>query len=140
MTRQPIRSPLYSVPMKGWTQGIRVPAGSDLIFVSGLTARGVDGQVIEADIETQARKIFDNLQTILSAAEATLDDVVQMRLYMKDFRDHPIVHRVRLEYFGEPLPASTGVAVTHFYDERQLLEIEAVAAVKVDRQGSPKSS
>lgn len=131
MRRNIVSSRLYDTPVEGWTQGVRVEPGHELVFVSGLTARDAAGNVMDGSIEAQARRVFENMRNILHDAGCDLSDVVQMRWYMLDFEAFNRLNDIRREYLGEPLPASTGVAVSRFLDKRQLIEIEAIAAVPI---------
>ena len=128
MPRQIVNSSAYHVPVVGFTQAVRAPADGDFLFVSGLTARTADGTIVaEGDIGGQTRQVLDNLRTILKEAGGSLDDVVRIVTYLRHADDHPLVHAIRVEYFGPQPPASTTVTVTRLFDERQLIELEATA-------------
>jgi enamine deaminase RidA (YjgF/YER057c/UK114 family) len=130
LPRQVVNSARYHVPVPGVTQAVRVPAGGDLLFISGLTARSADGTIVAAgDIHGQTRQVLDNLTLILEEAGGTLDDVVRIVTYLRNADHHPIVHAIRHEYFRGQLPASTTVTVTRLFDERQLIELEATAVL-----------
>jgi len=128
--RQTISSSKYYVPVANFTQAVKVTGGGTFIFLSGLTSRDPDGNIVgEGDAGAQTRKIMEGLRAILAEAGGSLDDVVQATTYMTNMRDWAAVHAVRREYFGEVLPASTTVQVTRLYDERQLLEFQALAFI-----------
>jgi enamine deaminase RidA (YjgF/YER057c/UK114 family) len=130
MPRHSVGSPHYTVPVTRFSQSVRVPAGSDLIVVSGITARDESGAVVgRGDAEAQARQIFRNIALVLAASDATLDDVVRMTTYLTDMADQPKVAAARLDAFAGPLPASTTVQVVRLFDPEMLLEIEVLAAV-----------
>lgn len=128
--RDVINSSKYHVPVAGFTQAVRAPAASQLIFVSGLTARTAQGNVADVgDITGQTRRVLTSLANILSEAGATLDDVVRMVTYLRNMEDHPAMHAVRREFFGDDPPASTTVEISRLYHPEQLIELEAIAAV-----------
>ncbi|MQA81637.1 MAG: RidA family protein [Streptosporangiales bacterium] len=130
VSRQPLNIDGYHVPVKGFTQAVQVSGVGQMVYVSGLTARQADGSVAAVgDAAGQAREIMRSLQRMLAAAGATLDDVVRIVTYLTDIADHPAVHAVRREFFGDEPPASTSVQVVLLYDERQLVEIEATAVL-----------
>jgi 2-iminobutanoate/2-iminopropanoate deaminase len=130
MPRRAVNSPEYSVPMSGFSHSIVAPASGTFIFVSGLTARTADGTIVGLDdYSVQTRQVLENLKLILAASGATLDDVVQVQTFMRDISQWSVVQKVWEEYWGGTFPASTAVEVTRLFDERQLIETQAVAMI-----------
>ncbi len=130
MPREIVTSKHYQVPVRAFTQAVKVPAAGTLVFVSGITARLADGTIVaEGDFRGQARQVFENLKLVLADAGATLDDVVRTVQYLRRMSDHPVLQELKREYFGDRPPASTTVEIPRLYDERQLIEIEATAVV-----------
>jgi 2-iminobutanoate/2-iminopropanoate deaminase len=128
MPRKALNSPDYGVPIAGFAHVVEAPADGRLLFVSGLTARDAAGSIVGVgDIEAQARQVFRNIEAVLLAAGATLDDLVQIRSYIRDIRDWPVVEAVWREFLSEPWPASTLVEISRLSDERQLIETDAIA-------------
>jgi len=118
------------VPVDGFTQAVLIPGAAAMLFVSGVTARLPDGSIAAlGDIEGQTRQVLENLRLILAEVDATPNDVVRIGTYLRHMEDHPIVHRVRSEFFGLQPPACTTVEVSRLFDERQLVEIDAIAIV-----------
>jgi enamine deaminase RidA (YjgF/YER057c/UK114 family) len=104
------------------------------VFVSGLTARGTDGNIVgEGDIRAQTRQVFENLKRVLAESGATLSDVVRVVQYVRDMADHGGMTEIKREYLGDHRPASTTVQIARLFDERQLIEIEATAIVGAER-------
>jgi enamine deaminase RidA (YjgF/YER057c/UK114 family) len=102
-----------------------IAEGRRLVFVSGQGPRD-----LEADIETQIRQAFERIRTILTAAGASMDDIVILRSYFVHFsRDLPAYRKVRKEFLSPPYPASTAVGVTELAPAGNVIEIEAVAMV-----------
>lgn len=56
----------------------------DLVFVSGLVSRGRDDQPVIGPVTTQVRTILDNARAILRTAGLTPDDVVAVRVFLRD--------------------------------------------------------
>jgi 2-iminobutanoate/2-iminopropanoate deaminase len=120
----------YHVPVSSFSMAVRVPPGAELVFISGITARQKDGTLLaDADIDGQARLIFDNIKGILSEVGGTLDDIVKTTAYVRDAEQIERYRDVRNEYFGYEPPASTIVEVSRLYDPRMLVEVEAIAAI-----------
>jgi 2-iminobutanoate/2-iminopropanoate deaminase len=117
-------------PLGIYSQARRVPAGAELIYVSGMTSRDSDGQVIGVgDIEAQTDQALRNVSAVLEAAGASLADVVKVTVFVRDMSQFEQIHAVRSRFFQPPYPASTMVEISRLADERSLIEIEAVAAV-----------
>jgi 2-iminobutanoate/2-iminopropanoate deaminase len=113
-------------PAGGYVHATIVPAGSDLVFVSGQTPEDVDGSV-PADFEAQARVAWRNVERTLEAAGFTLDHVAKVNMYIRDRVYREPNRTVRNEVLGDRRPALT-VLVTDHWDEEWLIEIEVVAA------------
>jgi 2-iminobutanoate/2-iminopropanoate deaminase len=106
-----------------------VVAGN-VLYLSGLTARDGRGEIVGVgDAAAQARQILESMKRILAEAGATLGDVVKITTYMRDVSEWPQVQALFQEYWGDPWPASTLVEISRLFDERQLVEIEAIAHV-----------
>jgi enamine deaminase RidA (YjgF/YER057c/UK114 family) len=84
----------------------------DLLFVSGQVGSREDGTP-EPVFEDQVRLAFANLQAVLAAAGATLDDVVDITSFHTDPETQfPTVLAVRDEVIGEPpYPNWTAIGV-----------------------------
>ena len=72
-----------------------------------------DGSIDTGPIEQQTRLTLDNLQRAVESAGKTLDDVMQVLIYMSDVADMPAIDSVYREYFRAPWPnrSSAGVAL-----------------------------
>ncbi|SCG36049.1 RidA family protein [Micromonospora halophytica] len=134
--------------MTGPSHLIHVPALSDvaeyayaatvdpparLVFTAGACPLDADGRTVApGDPVAQARQVVANLETALAAAGARLTDVVKTTVYVASSRraDLVAVWEVVRDAFGDHDPPSTllGVAVLGYPD--QLVEVEAVAAVR----------
>jgi 2-iminobutanoate/2-iminopropanoate deaminase len=116
-------------PLGVWSHAVAVRP-QYLLFVSGLTARDAQGNVVGVgDISVQTRQVLENLTKTLAAAGGTLADIVSVTVFVRDVRMFDAIHAVRREYFPSAPPASTMVEVTRLVDERCLIEINAVAAL-----------
>ncbi len=101
-----------------------------LIWVSGQIALDENGKLIgKSDIGTQTEQCIKNVETELKKLGGSLDDVVQVTVFVKEMRGLKTIHEVRLKYFKEPYPTSTLVEVKGFVNPDALIEINALAAV-----------
>jgi 2-iminobutanoate/2-iminopropanoate deaminase len=122
-----------SAPSGHFSQGVIVPARGHMVFISGITARGVDGRVVGAgDIDKQTRQVCENLERVVSAAGGTLDDIVRVDVFVRNIEHFDAIHRVRREYFTAPAPASTMLEVSKMVAPEMLIEINAIAVIDDD--------
>ncbi|MEW8958000.1 MAG: RidA family protein [Moorella sp. (in: firmicutes)] len=110
-----------------YSQAIKV---GNIIFTSGqIPIDPQSGQVVEGGVAAQVARVMDNLQAVLAAAGASLDDVVKTTLYIKDMNDFGTINEVYGRYFTKEPPARSCVEVARLPKD-VLVEIEAVAVVK----------
>lgn len=131
-TKQVLSTPFWSRPGKfgPWSQAIRVPTGHDLVFTTGMTARDEQGDTVApGDAKAQARRIFEQMRAILAEAGATLDDVVQMTVYVCAMDDILAIQEARNEYWPSAPPVSATVQVARLVSDEVRLEVQAVAVV-----------
>ena len=85
----------------------------NFLFVTGQVAADPDtGDYVLGDIETETRRVMDNLVLVLEHAGFALRDVVSARAFLTDFGEYEAFNRVYTEYMGEFLPTRTTVGVT----------------------------
>ncbi len=116
-------------PPGNFVHGIVVPAGMEMMFVSGQTPDELDGTV-PIEFADQARVAWRNVTRTLTAGGFALADVVKVTMYIRDRGYREDNRTVRNEVLGDLRPALT-VLVTDHWDERWLIEIEVVAARRV---------
>lgn len=128
--RQQIKTSKLADPVGHYSQALAVPAKGVLVFVSGMTARRVDGTVAGVgDVEEQTRQVCENIKTALEAAGGTLADVCRVDVYLRNIGDRERVNKVRRQFFGSPPPASTMVEVSRLASPEFLVEISAIAVI-----------
>jgi enamine deaminase RidA (YjgF/YER057c/UK114 family) len=106
---------------------------SRLVFTAGACPLDDSGAIVAVgDVAGQAERVMTNLRAALHAAGADLPDVVKTTVYVASQRRADLVAawEVVSRYFGDHDAPSTllGVAVLGYRD--QLVEIEAVAALR----------
>lgn len=109
-----------------YSQAIKV---GSFVYTSGqIPIDPATGQFVEGGIEAQARQSLLNVQAILKEAGATMDNVVKTTVFLADMNDFAAVNAVYAEFFTEPFPARSAVAVKSL-PKGALIEIEVVAEV-----------
>ena len=107
------------------SQAIRV---GELVYTSGQAAIDLEGQLVGVgDFDAQAAQVFSNLKVVLEAADASLDSVVKVTIYLTDMANFPKIVALRERYFSRPWPADTIVEVKALALPELEIEIEAVA-------------
>lgn len=103
----------------------------DFLFVSGQGPFGKDGKIVEDNITTQTRVTLENFKRIVEAAGATVDDVVQTTVFLKDLSDYAEMNKVYAMFFAEPRPARATVQAGLLFGMR--VEIMGVAHIPNNR-------
>lgn len=126
MKKQRFQSDAVGEPADGmWSNCLRI---GDLITVSGMTARGLDGFTIQGDREyEQSRVIFHKIKNLVEAAGGQMDDVVKMTIFVTNMAHNAEVWKARKEFFTGNFPACTLVEVSALAKPEILVEIEALA-------------
>ena len=126
MRMKPINAPDAPQPVGGYAQSMEVTGASRLLFISGQIPADTEGNVPD-DFESQARLCWKNVIAQLNAADMTLDNLVQVRIFLSDRKYTADYRKVRIEVLeGRQVGLTT--IITGIFDEKWLLEIEAVAA------------
>jgi len=101
-----------------------------MILVSGQIAFDEKEQFIgRGDIRAQTDQVLKNMQRNLEKLGGSMDDVVQVTVFVKEMSGLKEIHDVRLKYFQEPYPTSTLVEVKGFVHPDALIEINALAVL-----------
>ena len=104
------------------------PAGSDLVFLAGMTARAADGTAIApGDMRRQAEAIFDRMAEVLADAGSSLEQLLRLTIYVTDVARLDEVRAVRARRLRPPFPAATAVEVRRLLDAGHVVEVDAVA-------------
>ena len=109
-----------------YSQAIQV---GNLVYTSGqIPIDPATGNFVEGSIKEQTRQSLANVQAILKEAGLTMDNVVKTTVFMADMNDFADMNTVYAEFFSEPYPARSAVAVKTL-PKGALVEIEVVAEV-----------
>ena len=108
-----------------YSQAIRV---GNLLYTSGqIPINPATGNFVEGGIKEQTRQSLTNIKAILEEAGLTMAHVVKTTVFMADMNDLADMNAVYAEFFAEPYPARSAVAVKTL-PKGALVEIEVVAA------------
>lgn len=101
----------------------------NLIFTSGqIPIDPATGAIVEGGIKEQTRQSLTNVKAILEGSGLKMGNVVKTIVFMADMNDFADMNSVYAEFFTEPYPARSAVAVKSL-PKGALVEIEVVAEV-----------
>ena len=116
-----------SPPVEGsYPQAVEVTGPTRWLYLSGQIPVASGGS-LAGDFAGQCEQVWDNIETQLTAAGMTLDNLVKVTTFLSDRRSALENREVRVRRLAGRQPALT-VIVTGIFDEAWLVEIEAVAA------------
>jgi len=115
-----------------YSPAVKIDLGdAELIFVTGQQVEGDENGVARTDdIAEQTESVFRQLEKILNAAGASLDDVVKAQIFLTDMNDFSIVSEIRKKYFAKSKPASTLLEVNAMTRTGAKIEIEVIAVAQ----------
>lgn len=99
------------------------------LYASGqLPIDPATGAFPEGGIQAQARQSLLNVKAILEEAGLSLANVVKTTVYLADMGDFAAMNEIYSQFFSQPFPARSAVAVKAL-PKGALVEVEVVAAV-----------
>jgi len=109
-----------------YSQAIKV---GNLIYTSGqIPVNPKTGTIVEGGIKEQTRQSFENVKSILKEAGLTMADVIKTTVFMADMNDFAEMNAIYAEFFAEPYPARSAVAVKTL-PKGAMVEIEVIAEI-----------
>lgn len=107
-----------------YSQAVQV---GNLVYTSGqIPIDPATGVFVEGGVKEQTRQSLLNVKAILEEVGLTLGDVVKTTVFMADMNDFADMNAIYAEFFTEPYPARSAVAVKTL-PKGALVEIEVVA-------------
>lgn len=121
---------LYDGKEIGMSQAT-IDTDTGLIFISGQVDWNTDSQANHNDIETQTIRATENVMTVLAAANSSVENILQLRVYVRgeaaDYME--VIVPIIANTLGTSRPALTGIGVASLASPETLIEIEATAKV-----------
>ena len=119
-----ISTPKAPAAIGPYSQAIQV---GNLVFTSGqIPIDPATGQFAEGGIKGQTRQSLTNVKAILEEAGTSLANVVKTTVFLADMADFADMNAIYAEFFAEPFPARSAVAVKTL-PKGALVEIEVIA-------------
>ena len=110
-----------------YSQAIQV---GNLDYTSGqIPIDPATGMIVKGGIKEQTLQSLTNVKAILEEVGLTMSNVLKTTVFMADMGDFADMNSVYAEFFTEPYPARSAVAVKTL-PKGALVEIEVIAEVK----------
>ncbi|MGH8041527.1 MAG: RidA family protein [Rudaea sp.] len=126
MPRQIIATPHAPKAIGPYSQAVRF--GNTLYFSGQTPIDPATSALVPGDIAAQARRVFENLKAVATAAGITFAQVVRVGIYLTDLANFAAVNAVMKEYFVEPFPARSTIGVAALPLNAQV-EIDMIAVL-----------
>lgn len=109
-----------------YSQAIEV---NGFVYASGqLPIDPATGAFPEGGVKEQTRQSILNVKAILEEAGLALSNVVKTTVYLADMGDFAAMNEVYSQFFAQPFPARSAIAVKAL-PKGALVEVEVVAAI-----------
>ena len=127
MKREIIHTDQAPQAIGAYSQGVKC---GNTVYLSGQIPLNPETmELVSGDIETQIRRVFDNLQAVARASGGSLADVAKLNVFLTDLQHFPIINQVMSEYFTEPYPARAAIGVAALPKDA---EVEMDAILQLD--------
>lgn len=98
------------------------------VFASGqLPIDPATNAFVKGGVKEQTRQSLTNAQSVLKAAGLDLSHVIKTTVFLSDMADFAAMNEVYAEFFNEPYPARSAIAVKTL-PKNALVEVECIAA------------
>jgi reactive intermediate/imine deaminase len=126
MSKQIISTPDAPAAIGTYSQAVRV---GNTIWVSGqIPLDPATKELVPAASRRRRARCSRTSKAIVTAAGATLDDVVKATVFLTDLAHFALVNKIMAEYFREPYPARAAVGVASLPRGAQV-EVECIVAL-----------
>ncbi|WP_214323977.1 RidA family protein [Nonomuraea sediminis] len=112
-----------------FAQAVSVQNPGTLIYVGGQNGIGADGELVGADLASQAEQALRNVLAALEAAGARQENVLKLTVHV--VQGHPVEEAfgAAQKVWGTNATAVTVLVVAGLANPAFLIEVDAVAAV-----------
>ena len=124
--KEAVRTEGAPAPIGPYSQGI---VSGKFLFVSGQLPKKPGAADPPPDFRAQAAQCFENVKAIVTAAGATMADVVKVNAYLADLGNFPAFNEVYATYFTAPFPARTTLGGVVLPGGAVQVEVEVIVAL-----------
>jgi reactive intermediate/imine deaminase len=110
-----------------YSQAVRV---DNIVYLSGQIPLVTETMsLVSEDFSAQLHQVLHNLAAVADAADANLNDIVKLNVYLTNLDNFPVVNEVMAEYFQQPYPARAAIGVSALPKGAQV-EIDAILHIQ----------
>lgn len=92
-----------------YSQAIKV--GSTVYLSGQIPLDPATMNLVDGDMASQIRRVFDNLSAVCEAAGGSLQKIVKLNIFLTDLSHFALVNEIMAQYFHEPYPARAAIGV-----------------------------
>lgn len=109
-----------------YSQAVKV---SNTVYLSGqIPLEPETMEMVSGDFSAQANQVFKNIEALCKAANAELNNIVKLNVYLTDLSHFSAVNEVMAQFFQEPYPARAALGVSEL-PKGALIEVDGILAV-----------
>lgn len=113
-------------PISPYAQAVEVSEAQRFLFISGTMGLELDGSVA-GDFETQANRVWANIDATLRSAGMGPTNLVKLTVYLANRETWPLAAQIRQKYLGDHRVA-IAVFEVRLAEAGWLIEVEGIAA------------
>ena len=127
MPKQIIQTDLAPAPVGAYNQAT---LANGVLYVSGQIALDPEnGDLITTDIETETRRVLDNLKAIVEAGGSSMAQVLKCEVFVSDMENFGRINAVYAEYFDEDTAPARALVQVANLPKYVNVEISCIALV-----------
>lgn len=133
MRKQLVNPPqLYDGKPHGMSHAV-IDTASATVYISGQVDWDANYQVSSHTVEGQLQNALNNLTIVLDAAGSSVENLLSVRIYVRGELGEMMeaIAPIVAQFLAESRPAITGIGVASLASPETLVEIEAIAALKI---------
>jgi len=125
MSRQVIHTENAPAAIGTYSQAILV---DNTLYLSGQIGLDPYSMELVEGIESQIRRVFDNLKAVCEAAGGSLADIAKLNIFLTDLSNFQLVNQIMGEYFAQPYPARAALGVASL-PKGALVEMDGIVII-----------
>ena len=117
----------------GFAEGVKA---GNMLYIAGQVGWDENSQIVPGGIGAQTRQAFKNMKAVVDKAGGSMDNIVQLMLFVADqgtgkplMEEFGEIFAVKAEMLPKAMPCGTGVRVSALALPGLLIEIQAVVAL-----------
>ena len=109
MSKQIISTDQAPAAIGTYSQAVKV---DNTVYLSGqIPLDPATMEIVEGGIQSEIKRVFDNLSAVCQAAGGSLQDIVKLNIFLTDLSNFPVVNEIMASYFETPYPARAAIGV-----------------------------